>query len=181
MENGSWVDRTVSLDTETNIICAEVTSFSPFAIFQGALPVQIDVKPGDGSNTVNIGSDGVIAVAILSTAEFDASQVIAGSVVFAGAHAVQSTLRDVNGDGRIDMLLHFRTQDTTLRSIYAELLAEDIDADGVLDSNHEMASVTLTGATVDNAFIKGTDTMDLFLSGRALRTLLDELAAAGAI
>ncbi len=33
-ENGEWVDRTSSLDTGNDIICAQVNSLSPFAIFQ---------------------------------------------------------------------------------------------------------------------------------------------------
>ena len=38
LESGACVDRTVpgSLDTTNNIICASVTSLSPFAIFEGA-------------------------------------------------------------------------------------------------------------------------------------------------
>jgi hypothetical protein len=34
-EGANWVDRTVSLDATNNIICADVTSFSPFAILEG--------------------------------------------------------------------------------------------------------------------------------------------------
>ena len=33
-ENGAWADRTISLDTQANIICASVPSLSPFAIFE---------------------------------------------------------------------------------------------------------------------------------------------------
>ena len=33
-EDGAWVERTISLDTDANIICASVTSLSPFAIFE---------------------------------------------------------------------------------------------------------------------------------------------------
>jgi hypothetical protein len=33
-EDGHWVDRTMSLDTDADVICAEVTSFSAFAIFE---------------------------------------------------------------------------------------------------------------------------------------------------
>ncbi|MHA2096953.1 MAG: T9SS type A sorting domain-containing protein [Candidatus Hodarchaeales archaeon] len=33
-ENDEWVDRTSSLDTDANIICASVNSLSPFAIFE---------------------------------------------------------------------------------------------------------------------------------------------------
>ena len=38
--------------------------------------VTIDIKPGDPSNTINLRSNGVIPVAILSSASFDALQVI---------------------------------------------------------------------------------------------------------
>jgi parallel beta-helix repeat protein len=167
--------------TATATDSAGNTSEFSAAVLASVLEVQIDVKPGDTSNTVNVDSNGVIAVAILTTAEFDAALVNAGSVIFAGAQAVQSALEDVNGDGRLDLLLHFRTQDTSLRSIYEQLLADDMNGDGVLDSNHQAATVTLTGETVDHAFIEGVDTLDLFLSGKALRSFLDALAAAGAI
>ena len=42
-------------------------------------------------------------------------------------------------------------------------------------------SVSLTGETTNGTNFLGTDTLDLFLSGRALRDLLEELAAAGLI
>jgi hypothetical protein len=145
------------------------------------LQVQIDIKPGDGTNSTNLASQGVIAVAILSTADFNAAAVNAGTVRFAGAAAVQWALQDVNGDGRLDMVLQFRTQETNLRALYEQLLADDINADGVLDSSHQEATIGLTGSTTDDQLFEGSDTIDLFLSGKALRQTLDSLAAAGAI
>jgi hypothetical protein len=44
-ENGEWVDATLSLDTKNNIICGNVDSLSPFAIFE---PVAVD-PDGDGA------------------------------------------------------------------------------------------------------------------------------------
>jgi hypothetical protein len=143
-------------------------------------PVAIDIKPG-GSNVLNLSSNGVLAVAIFSTAHFDASRVMANSVVFAGAHVAQSTLSDVNGDGRLDMLLHFRTQETQLRAIYEQLLAGDLDGDGVLDSTRQAVSVSLTGETIDEILIEGSDELTMFLAGRELRAMLEELARAGAL
>jgi hypothetical protein len=143
--------------------------------------VQIDIKPGDGTNSTNLAGQGNIAVALLSTADFNAALVDVGSVRFAGAAAVQWALEDVNGDGRLDMVLHFRTQDTNLRALYEQLLADDIDADGVLDSSRQTATIALTGSTTDDELFEGWDYIDLFLSGKALRDLLDELAATGAI
>ncbi len=37
-ENGAWADRTISLDTQADIICASVSSLSPFAIFEANQP-----------------------------------------------------------------------------------------------------------------------------------------------
>jgi hypothetical protein len=143
--------------------------------------VQIDVRPGDRTNTVNLASNGVISVAILSGAGFNANQGDVGSILFAGAHAVQSSFQDVNGDGRLDLVLQFRTQDTTLRTLYQQLLADDVNGDGILDSTHQTATVSLSGQTLDHTLIQGFDQMDLFLSGKALREMLAALAAAGAI
>ena len=59
----------------------------------------------------------MIPVAILSTSTFDVSAVVAASVIFgpSGATSTQNSLEDVNGDGRADLVLHFRTQETGLK------------------------------------------------------------------
>jgi hypothetical protein len=139
--------------------------------------VQIDVS----HDSINLASNGVIAVTLFATADFDASSVDVGTVLFAGAYAVHSALEDVDHDGDLDMVLHFRTQDTVLDEIYAQLLVDDIDADGVLDSNHQEFDVSLSGSTLDDQLFAGSDEMDLFLAGKSLRNLLDELAAAGLV
>ncbi len=78
-------------------------------------------------------------------------------------------------------MLNFHTQDTNLRALYQQLLADDLDGDGVLDSTHQAATVTLTGRTTAQRQIQGSDTLDLFLSGKALREMLAQMAAAGQI
>lgn len=145
-------------------------------IHRAALQVGIDVLRG--SSPFNLASQGMIAVAILSTSSFNAAQVDPSSVLFADARAVHYELRDVNFDGRLDLVLNFRIQDTTLMSVYQQLLADDLDGDGILDSNHQIATVSLTGRTLDNTLITGFDTMNLFLSGKPLRDLLAQLAFA---
>ena len=144
-----------------------------FEVQPQVLSVQIDVKPGSDPNSINLASNGLIAVAIFTTDDFDASQVDAGTVVFAGASAVHSALEDVDGDGDLDMVLHFEVQETNLADVYAQLLAEDTSS-----SNQEL-SVSLTGETTDDKAFEGTDGVDAFFSGKALRDLLDELALAG--
>jgi hypothetical protein len=139
------------------------------------LPVQINVLP-DG---LNLASQGILPVVIYTTAGFDAALVDASTVRFAGAAAVGSTLEDVDHDGDLDRVLRFRVQDTNLRHLYEHLMADDLNADGVLDTSGQAARVQLTGQTLQNQQIVGFDEVNLFLSGRWLRELLDQLFAGG--
>jgi len=136
-------------------------------------PVTVIIQP----DSINLDSSGTLTVAIYGAADFDASQIDVGSVLFAGAAVWQSTLVDVNGDGQLDLQLKFRTQDTILDQIYAELLEDDLDADGILDSTRQVAEVAVTGVSQGGTHFSGSDDLTLFLAGRALRELLDELFA----
>ncbi|MEK7214163.1 MAG: hypothetical protein AAB289_01000, partial [Chloroflexota bacterium] len=93
--------------------------------------------------------------------------------------------QDVNGDGKLDLMLHFRTQETNLRSAYKDLLAAaDTTTNGVLDpgvSTHQQFRATLTGKLLNGQSFIGYDTVDLFLTGFDLGQLLAEMAAEGLI
>src|SRR5262249_45145111 len=145
------------------------------------LPVLIDVKVGNATDPINVASQGVLPVVLFGSADFDVTQVNLSTPRFAGAAVFQWSLADVNGDGRQDLVLKFRTQDTNLRALYNQLIADDINGDGVLDSNRQVAQVSLTGQTTAQQLFEGTDDVTLFLSGKALRDLLTSLAAAGLI
>jgi hypothetical protein len=81
-------------------------------------PIDIDIKPGSYPNTINLGSNGVVPVAILSSASFDATQVDADTVDLAGAGVAvrgkgNNTLaheEDVNGDGLMDLVVQVETE-----------------------------------------------------------------------
>jgi hypothetical protein len=137
--------------------------------------VDIDVKPDDDINTVNLAANGVLPVAIYTTTDFDASTIDVSSVTFAGAFAQLSALEDVDGDGDLDLVLHFRIQDMAdLQSDYLDALIADLE-DGVLDDNHQDVTVTLRGQTNNGTTIEGFDTIDAFFAGRALREVLANL------
>ena len=78
------------------------------------LQVTIDIKPGGFPNSINPKSRGVTPVAILTTATFNATTVKPSTVRFGAtgteAAPARSALEDVDGDGDIDMILHFSTQ-----------------------------------------------------------------------
>ena len=99
-------------------------------------PVAIDIKPGDGPNTIKLSARGLLPVALLSTPDFDASQFIPEAVHFSdasvsmdmgcvGASPVRSILDDVNDDGLMDVVYFFRIQDLnlTMDSTAARLMA----------------------------------------------------------
>jgi hypothetical protein len=105
------------------------------------LEVSIDIHPGSFPNSINIKSKGKIPVAILGTETFDAKTVDPTTVRFGktGTEAapVHSALEDVNADGNMDMILHFKTQDTGIRC--------------------GDSSASLTGETLSDQALEGSD------------------------
>jgi hypothetical protein len=99
-------------------------------------PVTIDIKPGNAQNRVKLSSHGTLAVAVLTTPNFDASQFTpkmahlndSNSAMIdpcTGPSAQRWSLDDENGDGRLDLVFFFSIQDLnlTLNSTSATLMA----------------------------------------------------------
>jgi hypothetical protein len=82
------------------------------------LSADIDIRPGTRLNLFNPKSRGYIRVAILTTREFDATEVNARTVHFGAtgteAASVHTVLTDVDRDGDIDMVVHVRNQETRI-------------------------------------------------------------------
>ena len=162
-------------------IVDDVVDIGAFEAPPRTTEVAIDVKPGGDPNAINLASNGLITISIFTTDDFDATTVNGSTVMFAGASAVHSAWEDIDGDGDLDMILQFDINDTELVALYAQLLLDDVNGDGVLDSTRQETTVLLTGETVDGDQIIGSDAVDLFFAGKALRELLDELALSGAL
>lgn len=109
--------------------------------------VDIDIKPGSDPNSINLGSKGVVPVAVLTTDDFDAGTVDPATVLFAGAAPVRWAMCDVDGDDDIDLILHFKTQ-------------------GLVGLDGNSTEATLTGDTFDGLHIKGTDTVNIVPKGK---------------
>lgn len=98
--------------------------------------ITIDIKPGNTQNKIKLSSQGILAVAVLTTQVFDASQFtpemahlsdasIAMTDGCTGAMAQRWSLDDENGDGKLDLVFFFKIQDLnlTLNSTAATLMA----------------------------------------------------------
>ena len=110
-----------------------------FAYKLNLIRVDIDIKPGDSPNTINLGSQGGVPVAILGSTEFQADSIDPSSVTLAGAGVqvrgkkdkLAATLTDVDGDGLDDLLVHVDTESLELTDGDAEAILDALTFDGV--------------------------------------------------
>jgi len=86
------------------------------AVVGGPPQVTIDIEPCCKGNLIILARSylGVVPVAIITTPEFDATTVDPNTVVLAGAHTKWWKAVDVDHDGDKDLLLTFKTQETSL-------------------------------------------------------------------
>jgi hypothetical protein len=130
---------------------SEVPPYRAFVLGCGAPPpeqevveVRIELKPGDPLPTIDLGSAGSTTVIVLGSDAFDAARIDPATVFFAGAPVEQDTqgrprtsLEDVDGDGRDDLVAHFTT--------------------AALQLEPGVAEATLAGRTVEGRRFHGTD------------------------
>ena len=103
-------------------------------------PIIIDIKPGSDPNSINLGSAGVIPVAILSTADFDALTVDPASVSLAGASVklvgknkkYLCHQEDVNLDGLIDLVCQVYTAQFMVEAGETTAILEAETLDGIV-------------------------------------------------
>jgi len=108
------------------------------------LAVSIDIKPYSFPNSINPHSRGVIPLAVLGSETFDVADIDVTTLAFGPDDApiahLNGHLQDVNYDGIMDLMTHYRTRDT-----------------GIMCGDE---SAALTGATLDGEFIEGFDSIE---------------------
>ena len=119
--------------------------------------VSIDIKPQSCPNPLNVGSKGVLPVAILGTEGFDVAQIDPATVRLQGVAPLRWALKDVatpyvantdgcwdlGPDGYLDLTLKFKTHDI-------------VTALGEVNDG-EVHILTLTGTLLDGTPIVGDD------------------------
>ena len=106
------------------------------------LEAVIDIKPGSDINPINLRSNGLVPVAVLTTDDLDALTVDLNSIIFAGAKPVKRKVQDIDGDGNNDILLHFKTIELS-------------------DLSSSSTEAVLTGVTLDSTPFSGKDSVKI--------------------
>ena len=159
--------------TATATACDDTLSDDDEAIFTPVIPVALDIKPQSCPNPFNVGSKGVLPVAILGTEDFDASTVDPATVLLVGVAPLRWNFEDVStpvdpeadpcecttegADGHMDMTLKFDRQ-----AIAAAL--ESV-------SDGDVRVLTLTGMTYDGMPIEGKDCIRIIDKGKRRLTV----------
>jgi len=111
----------ISVDVEGGLayvvdgLSLSIIDFGPE--YAPSIEVDLDIKPGSDTNRINLGAGGVIPAAILGSDQFEVALVDAATLAFGpGAatpdHRHGPHVQDVNADGIMDLVVHFRTEAT---------------------------------------------------------------------
>ena len=77
--------------------------------------VQIDVQPKSTTNYVRLNTNKLLPVAIMGSSSYDVTQVDSDTVTFEGASpALPVKVKDIDGDGNVDMLFKFAIPETSI-------------------------------------------------------------------
>lgn len=169
LESSNWADRNIRTGTMTQLSITRPTADIGYVIVhdtgnfwlidwlcvsKGASSdvtvqeVDIDIKPGSDPNSVNTKSKGNVPVALLGSESFDVATVDSNSVVFdhAPVDKVGKKTEDVNDDGYLDLVFHFKTQSLWLVNTQPVSFPASTEA-------------CLEGSTSDDVRFKGCDSV----------------------
>jgi hypothetical protein len=154
-----WTTVALTREVDQVVVVGDTNGWHPFGIDNlrwgvdapTRLDVAIDVRPGSSENPVNPGSQGMLAVALLGSADLDVTDVDPESLALGvnGAPASDWIHGDANGDGLLDLVANYSVTGTG--TAYGD------------------TSLCLTGATRDGIELAGCD---------AIRTVPKSPAAA---
>ncbi|MCE5219691.1 MAG: HYR domain-containing protein [Clostridium sp.] len=125
-EDGYPVGTTVVTWTATDQSGNTATATQNVTVNPAIKVIAIDIKPGSYPNSINLKNNGNVPVAVLGSESFYVSTIDSSTVTFANAKALNigQGLEDVNGDGYMDKVFHFKTSELNLTNSSTEASLE---------------------------------------------------------
>ncbi|MBW6441462.1 signal peptidase I [Patescibacteria group bacterium] len=90
---------------------SSTVTISGISLEIGSNELEIDIKPGNPQNPINLKSNGVIQVSVLGSEYLDVNDIKFSSVVFMEAEPVKWNFRKVNKDNYEDIVFFFNVSD----------------------------------------------------------------------
>jgi hypothetical protein len=152
---GNVVTNQWGVDSPSSPTFSNVVYFDDLKLYETetTLVVEIDVKPGEEPDPINLRARGLLPVCVFSSEEFDATQIDPATCDLAGAPVAvrgrslrfMAHLEDADGDGLDDLILQFENQQLDPTQL-------------------QEGKITLVGATYDGQEFMGED--DIVLVSR---------------
>ena len=145
-----------SLDPDTGAALGFIAMDSPPSGLAATTEVEapecaldVDFRPGSATNILNLKSRGRVPVALYGSPALDTEDMDLDTLALSGVPAEHTAFEDVDGDGILDLILHFRTQAlvSSLESAHGDL------QDGMI------LDVALTGERMEGGSCRGADSV----------------------
>ena len=151
---GVWNDMPASWTSHNGIV----------EIVPELLNIAVDIRPGGEQNPVNLGSKGVLPVAIFGEEDFDVFDIDLSSLVLDGATPRQKgksgklgSFEDINDDGLIDLLLLFEISELGIDGSATELVLEGLLNDGTDLVGSDLIRIVPAGDVNGDGAVDGVD------------------------
>ncbi len=126
--------------------------------------VDLDIKPGSDRNPVNLKSKGKLPVVLFGNEELDVSMIDLGTLLLNGVGLTEknngdlfASLEDEDGDGILDLVMHFGMQDLGIEAGMDELLFSGSFLDGGAFEGSDIISIVGGGDANGDGVVSADD------------------------
>lgn len=143
-------DGTHTITAEAHDEAGHSTVSEPIMVtVRNAIPVMIDIKPGSDENSINLASKGLLPVAVLGEEHVDVCQIDVSSIRFANTAVAlkkngeyMASFEDIDDDGFLDVVLHFKISSLKLDNTDTDVLLEGRTFDGkIIEGNDSIRPI----------------------------------------
>lgn len=148
------------LDPDTGLPGGVIFKIVP----EPATLVDLDIKPGSDRNPVNLKSKGKLPVVVFGNEELDVSVIDLATLLLNGVGLTEknngslfASLEDEDGDGILDLVMHFAMQDLDIEAGTDELLLSGNFLDGGAFEGSDIISIVGSGDANGDGIVSADD------------------------